>query len=265
MKSALGLLIKESLSLNRTPVVFTPALLSSHNCGKEVEASWDKYIDPDKIAIIKDSATTYVKALKRDVIASLNGACAVLEVNGKHLISATENAEYTLIIKNNASGLGPDNVYGHDDFDFEVGFAPSGAVLYLADKVSRQLGTYHSMHVRRGDMLTDKARCPNLERDTRPEQIYETVSRVLPKGSRVYILTDEKVQTYFNILKKDYQIFQFFEFPELKRFVEGDQPDNFFLYEVEQLIFAKAETKIYTFGHPKGEPRISLTRDLGWT
>ena len=136
MKSALGLLIKESLSLNRTPVAFAPPLLSSHNFDKEVDASWDKYINLDKIAIRTDNATNYVKALKRDVIADFDDAFAVLEVNGKHLISAIENAEYKLIIKNNPSGLGADNVYRHDDFDFEVGFLPSDAVLYHAEQIS---------------------------------------------------------------------------------------------------------------------------------
>jgi hypothetical protein len=239
--------------------------LSSHNFDKEVDASWDKYINLDKIAIRTDNATNYVKALKRDVIADFDDAFAVLEVNGKHLISATENAEYKLIIKNNPSGLGADNVYRHDDFDFEVGFLPSDAVLYHAEQIRRQLGTYHSMHVRRGDMLTEKKRYPNLEQDTRPGRIHETVSRVLPRGSLLYILTDERTEGYFDVLKKDYQIYQYSDFPELKALVEGDHPDNFFLYEIEQLIFAKAETKIYTFAHPKGERRISLTTDLGWT
>jgi hypothetical protein len=104
-----------------------------------------------------------------------------------------------------------------------------------------------------------------LEQDTRPEKIYETVSRVLPKGSRVYILTDEKNRSYFDILKRDYQIFQYFDFPELSALVEGTDPDNFFLYEIEQLIFSRAKTKIHTFAHPEGKPRISLTNDVGWT
>jgi hypothetical protein len=190
---------------------------------------------------------------------------AVLEVKAKHLVTATENAAYQLIVKNNPSGLGLDGVYAHDDFDFDVELCPSRLVLDHADRVSRLLGEYHSMHVRRGDKLTDKERCPNLEQDTRPERIYETVSRVLPKGSRVYVLTDENAPNYFDVLKKDYQVVQYFDFQELKELVEGEHPDNFLLYEVEQLIFARAKTRIHTFAHPKGKPRISLTSDIGWT
>ncbi len=266
MKSALGLLIKESLSLNRTPVVFAPPLLSSHNFGCEVNTSWGKYIDLDNIAIVpRNGNTTYTRALEREVIAERADAFAVLEVNGKHVVSTAENDRYTLIVKHNPSGLGPDNVYTHADFDFEVGFSPSDAVSRLAGDIIRRLGTYHAIHVRRGDMLADKTRCPNLENDTQPERIRQSVSTVLPKSSRIYVLTNENDPHYFDLLKTDYQVFRYFDFPELKRLVEGNHPDNFFLYEIEQLIFAKAQTKIYTFAHPNGVPRISLTKDVGWT
>jgi hypothetical protein len=263
MKSALALLIKESLSLNRTPVVFTPRLLSAHNFGKEVNASWDKYIDLDKIAITQNGTTHYVRAFKRDVIADID-AFSVLEVKGQHLVTATENATYQLIVKNNPSGLGFEGVYGHDDFDFDVKLGPSRVVLDYADRVTRQLGEYHAMHVRRGDKLTE-SRYPNLDRDTRPEAIYGTISRVVPTGSRVYILTDERTPNYFDVLRKDYRIFQYFDFPGLKQLVEGAHPDNFLLYEIEQLVFARAKTRIHTFADPRGKPRISLTRDVGWT
>ena len=266
MKSALSLLIKGSLALKRTPVAFAPRLLASHNFGKEVEASWDKYIDLSKIAITRNGAGVihHVKVLQKDEIGDVS-AVSILEVKSKHLVTAAENVEYGLIIKNNPSGLGFDNVYHHDDFDFDVEFFPSSAVVAHAHKVCERLGEYSSMHVRRGDKLTDKRQYPNLEEDTRPERIYDTVSRVLPKGSRLYILTDEKTPNYFEVLKKEYQVVQYFDFPELKTFVQGDSPDNFLLYEIEQVIFAGAKTKIHTFAHPSGEGRISLTRDLGWT
>jgi hypothetical protein len=263
MKSALRLLIKESLSLRRTPVVFTPHFLSSHNFGKDVIASWDKYIDLDKIAITQNGTTHHVRAFKRDVIADMD-AIAVLEVKAQHVVTATENAAYQLIVKDNWTGLGF-GAYGHEDFDFDVELSPSRVVLDYASHVTRQLGEYHSMHVRRGDKLAEKDRYPNLDRDTRPEAICETVSRILPRGSRVYILTDERTPNYFDVLGKDYQVFQYFDFPELRHLVEGTHPDNFLLYEIEQLVFARAKTQIYTFAHPQGKPRMSLTRDVGWT
>lgn len=81
----------------------------------------------------------------------------------------------------------------------------------------------------------------------------------------VYVLTDEKDPSHFDVLKNEYRVFRYFDFRELRRLVEGDNPDNFFLYEVEQLIFERAKIRIYTFAEPGGKSRISLTSDVGWT
>src|SRR4029450_5563646 len=110
MKAALVLLLKESLSLKRMAVVFEPRLASFHNFGKAVDASWDKYVDLDKIAITKTGVKHHVKALQRHVIADIN-AFSVLEVRGKHLVTESENAAYQLIVKNSPSGLGSDGVF----------------------------------------------------------------------------------------------------------------------------------------------------------
>jgi len=262
LKSALGLLIKEAVLLNRTPVVFTPRFLNLHNFGRDVAAGWDKYLDLTRVAIVKDGISWDIEALRSAAIGSLD-ELAVLEVRGRHLITAAENETYDLIVKDNASGLGNDSVLDHSDFDFEVTFRPSNAIRRQAEDIRARLGDYHAMHVRRGDKLTE-ARYPNLDRDTRPEAIRATLARVLPSGSTIYILTDERTPHFFDILKADYRVFQYFDFPELRRLVDGDHPDNFYLYEIEQLIFEAATTKIYTFAHPSGG-RISLTQDIGWT
>ena len=171
---------------------------------------------------------------------------------------------YDLIIKTNPSGLGHDNVFAHEDFDYDVEFHASPAIVRQAEAIRARLGDYHSMHVRRGDKLTE-AQYPNLGSDTRPESIRATLSRHLPKGLTIYILTDERTPGYFDVLKNDYRVFQYFDLPELKQLVEGERPDNFFLYEIEQLIFERAGIKIHTFAHPDGVPRLSLTQDVGWT
>lgn len=263
LKSALALLIKEAVILNRTPVAFTPPFLPLHNFGKEIEVGWDKYLDLKRIGIVKDDVSYEIEASSADALGHLD-SLAVLEVRGRHLITSAENDTYDVIVKENPTGLSTESALAHKDFDFEVAFRPSDAVRLRADDVRRQLGTYHAMHVRRGDKLTE-ARYPNLARDTSPESIHATISRVLPKGSTIYILTDERTPHYFDILKADYRIVQFGDFPELMELVSGDRPDNFFLYEIENLLFEGAATRIYTFAHPKGAPRISLTSDVGWT
>jgi hypothetical protein len=263
LKSALTLLIKEAVLLNRTPVVFAPSFLPLHNFGRDVEAGWDKYLDLKRIGIAKGGMLYEIEALRAEDIGRLD-SLAVLEVRGRHLITPPENRRYDLIVKQNSTGLGAESALAHKDFDFDVELRPSVPVRNAADAVRRQLGSYHAMHVRRGDKLTE-ARYPNLARDTSPAGIHATVSRVLPKGATIYILTDERTPHYFDVLKAEYRVVQYFDFPELKQLVAGDDPDNFFLYEIENLIFDGADTRIYTFAHPKGAPRVSLTRDVGWT
>lgn len=152
MKSALSLLIKESLSLNRTPLVFAPRLLPTHNFGKSVDSSWDKYIALDKISIVRNGTTRRVRVVTDDLIGAREGL-SVLEVNGKHHITESENAEYTLIVRNTPSGLGLHAVYGHGDYGVDVEFVQSDTIIHHAERVIRQLGEYHSLHVRRGDKL----------------------------------------------------------------------------------------------------------------
>ncbi len=124
LKSALRLLIKESVSLNRTPVVFAPRFLAAHNFDREISASWDRYVDLCRIGVITNGTAQYIEALPQTVIAHRDDF-AVLDVKGTHVVTDAENAEYTLIVKNNPSGLGLDAAYGHDDFDFDVELVPS--------------------------------------------------------------------------------------------------------------------------------------------
>jgi hypothetical protein len=105
---------------------------------------------------------------------------------------------------------------------------------------------------------------PDLDHDTQTDNIRATLAKTIPKGAKVYILTNERDRAFFNALKNDYEVLQFFDFPELKSLVEGRQPDNFLLFEIEKLLFDNAQTKVYTFTHPEGGTRISLSKHLGW-
>jgi hypothetical protein len=58
---------------------------------------------------------------------------------------------------------------------------------------------------------------------------------------------------------------RYHDFPQLRQLVEGEHPDNYLLYEIEQRLFDDARTRIFTFAHPTGKSRISLTTDVGWT
>jgi hypothetical protein len=263
LKSALMLLIKEAISLQRVPVAFTPRFLAAHNFGHQVPESWERYIDLENVLVTKNGSTYHVSLAAPSALGRTE-SLSMLQVSGRHVVTDGENATYDLIVKDNPSGLGVENAFGHDDFDFKVSLCPSSTVLGYAADVRGRLGEYYALHVRRGDKLRE-LRYPNLARDTTPENIHATLKRVVPPGARIYILTDERTPGYFDILKQDYEIFRYCDFAALRGLIEGDDPDNYLLYEVEQLLFDGAATRIHTFAHPDGKPRVSLTSDVGWT
>jgi hypothetical protein len=267
LREALNWLVRESISLNRTPLVFTPHFDSHHNFDIEINATWDKYINLNNLQISKRSqdTTISIQAVMEKDIPNLNDL-STLWVERDHILTDKENEEFDLIVRHNRTGLEIDRVHNgiRGIPEYSVSFMPSNRVLDAYNQISDKLQNYCAIHVRRGDMLDMVDTYPNLDQDTQPDNIRATISQVMPIISKIYILTNERDKTYFNPLKNDYEIFQYFDFPELRELVECEQPDNFLLFEIEKLIFEGAKTKIYTFTHPEGGTRISLSKQLGW-
>jgi len=258
---AMRWLVAEAIALGRTPVIPVPSLNSIHNFGRNIQTTFSKYLDLERIIIRADGKSFFFKAIQSGDLPELAGLSA-LKVEKEKIITSEQNADYDMIIRKNPNGMTIRNI--HANFKFSVAFNSSGPVLGCYTGISDKLKDYCAMHVRRGDKLTEKP-YPNLDRDTRPEKILETLSGMLPKGSTIYIMTNETDRHYFDSLTKHYHILQYFDFPELKGLIESESPDNFFLYEVEKIIFQKAPRKIYTFSDPSGKPRPCLTSDVGWS
>jgi len=267
LREALEWLVRESVSLNRTPIVFTPHFDSCHNFDIEVNATWDKYIDLSNIQINNISLGTNIsiQAVMEKDIARFDDL-SILWVERDHILTDKDNENFDLIVRHNRTGLEIDHVHTgiRGIPEYSVRFMPSYRVLDAYNQVSNKIQNYCAIHVRRGDMLDMVDLYPNLDQETQPDKIKATISQVIPKGSKIYILTNERDKAYFNPLKMDYEVFQYFDFPELIGLVECEQPDNFLLFEIEKLIFDNAKTKIYTFTHPGGGDRISLSKDRGW-
>ncbi|MDO9161088.1 MAG: hypothetical protein Q8N35_09100 [Methylococcaceae bacterium] len=267
LREALNWLVRESISLNRTPLVFTPHFDNCHNFDIEVQANWDKYINLNNIQIIHKptgNAISIQAVMEKDITGFDD--LSVLWVERDHVITEKENSEFDLIIRHNKTGLEISCI--HNGIrglpEYSVTFLPSACVLDTYNQVSNKIENYCAIHVRRGDMLSMVETYPNLKHDTHPDQIIATISKVLTRKSNIYILTNERDRNYFNPLNNDYIVFQYFDFPELSELIECEKPDNFLLFEIEKLIFENANTKIYTFTHPEGGTRISLSKNLGW-
>lgn len=260
-------MVRESISLNRTPIVFKPQFDSCHNFDIDVDSTWDKYLDLNYINIIHASTgkNFSIKAISDNDIYNYDDL-SILWIERDHVVTDKENEYFDLIIRHNRTGLEIDGIHNgvRGITDYTVKFLPSKLVLDIYTQVSNKIENYCAIHVRSGDMLKMVDLYPNLDDDTQPEKIRSTLLGFLPKHSKIYILTNEQDKNYFNPLKTDFEVLQYFDFPELKDIVENEQPDNFLLFEIEKLLFENANTKIYTFTHPEGGIRKSLSRDLGW-
>jgi len=218
LREALEWLVRESISLNRTPLVFTPHFDSCHNFDIDVNATWDKYIDLGNLQVGNMSLGTNIsiQAVMEKDIASLDNL-SILWIERDHVITSKENEDFDLIVRHNRTGLEIDHIHTgiRGIPNYSVRFMPSKQVLDTYNQVSSKLQNYCAMHVRRGDMLGMLDLYPNLDQDTQPDKIRATLSQVMPTGSKIYILTNERDKAFFNPLKIDYEVFQYFDFPEL--------------------------------------------------
>ena len=86
----------------------------------------------------------------------------------------------------------------------------------------------------------------------RPRNIKRIVNKVVCKGSKIYIMSDIYDRYYFDFLKKDYVVYQYHDFPDLKALVSknnGHEIDNAMLYSIEKNIFQYAYIKIKRMNH----------------
>ncbi len=265
LKWALGLHAQEAFFLRRTLLVSRPMLSPGHNFGRRLDVPWSKYINLKGIFLKIDNARQPVKVKRLEEVDPKG--LSVLNITNDHRVLRGENEAYDLIVRDDPDGLsrGKDRFY--DSVKWPCDIWSSSEIERIAAGVKAKLEDYTAVHVRRGDKLhlkEWKEKHPNLERDTQPLQIIETLRRILPTANRIYILTNETDRNFFDPLRQVFDVFQYFDFPELRCIVEDECPDNHFLYEIEKRLFSQARDKIFTFADREGK-RLSLTRDIGTT
>ena len=100
---------------------------------------------------------------------------------------------------------------------------------------------YACLHARGNDW----ARYASYKQSSSGSHIGSIVKKMIPKGMRIYIMTDIKKPGYLNFLKKDYTVYRYYDFPELKNLVSnGSSVDNAMLYSVEKNIMQHAYVKL---------------------
>jgi hypothetical protein len=109
-----------------------------------------------------------------------------------------------------------------------------------AQKAINLLGSYYAIHIRRNDFQYK-------DLFISAEQIYDNVKNVIPEGSKLYISTDEKDKSFFNVLKEHYEIY-FYD--DIKHLIFNDINSDL-IGPIEQIICTQSLTfvgsKLSTF------------------
>ena len=115
----------------------------------------------------------------------------------------------------------------------------------LANDISLEASYYACMHVRASVNDRDYGQ-PIFTFGSLKEQIEAVLNEAVAKGSRLYIMSDIHWGGFFDFLKSDYQIYRYYDFPQLKRLVSREYStiDNVMLYLVEKNIMKYATVKI---------------------
>ncbi|GJP79923.1 hypothetical protein CLOP_g10137 [Closterium sp. NIES-67] len=94
---------------------------------------------------------------------------------------------------------------------------PNDAIARLTHTIADAMGgqqRFDYVHVRRGDK-TDPTHWPHLDHDTRPEALLQKLPTLIPRGSTLYIATNERDLHFFDPLKAVYIVYREEDFAAL--------------------------------------------------
>lgn len=233
-------LLIEAKYLNRIAIIPHLLLNGKHNNGKNIETSWDKYIDIKNIqsfhpSILQDEFDS-LNSLPSNLIDENTQPNQIIDENTALIIREHNRyPNYYILI----------NMIGREDWYSQLIdlFTSSEKIIEYANIAINSMHNYHCIHVRRGDKLNWK-QCPGLEKATQPKKLKSFLLKNVPKGENLYIMSNEHKLGYFDLLKNYYTVFTYNLFPE---YILLEKEDNYFLFMVETEIMRRAKTKIKTF------------------
>jgi hypothetical protein len=209
-------------------------LYGFHNNGKEILTNLSNYID-FKTLIVNNKFFEVI--MNRD------------NIDNKDIIHI-EAKEYDC-------GLLDKDVMFKDLEYIPLKFSYNENILTIGKQISKLLGNYLCIHVRRTDRITTE----QINKDTSPNNILEKIKKYDNKN--VYIMTNEEI-SFFDKLKEqtDYNIYFFTDFEILRKIKEED---NYTLFCIENEICNLAEKQISTFKTLNRDKYIDyLSETIGW-
>jgi hypothetical protein len=209
-------------------------LYGFHNNGKEITTNLSNYID---------FKTLTVNNKFFEVVMGSN------TIDSKD-ITHIESKKYKYGLLDN------DDMFSSLD-DIPIHFSYNENILTIGKKISKLLGSYLCIHVRRTDRITTE----QINTDTSSVNILEKIKKYGNKN--IYIMTNEEI-SFFDKLKDqtDYTIYFFSDFEILKKIKEED---NYTLFCIENEICSLADKQISTFKTPFVDKYIDYLTDAdGW-
>lgn len=202
-------------------------LTGHHNNGKQIISDLSIYYDLDNILVNNETFTVYDESTLNEKIVTRKYSAALLKTIAP--FNSLKN-EYSVCIP----------------------YKPS--IIQVADKIVRKIGSaFMCIHVRRGDRITTK----QIDIDTQPPNILSILKKYNP--STVYIMTNKIHELSELRNNKDYTIYFFDDFEELKSI-----RDNYYLFSIENVIMNLADIKCSTFNVPGTKYDCYLTNTAGW-
>ena len=273
--------IKEAIHLKRVLVIDKYPMARHHNLGHKLEnLDIERYINLSKTQIYKienngsieqiHNVFRYIRMENFDH--NKYPEETILQLPDTP-ISEAQNNQHKVIVRTTANDSYNRQVHSNM---LIVAFYPSDKVARLTDIVLRAMGTslsdteklsavytnidfatnketwqdtvldnplhYACLHVRGND--TSGLSC--FKQAASESHIRSIVKQKIPRGMRIYLMTDIKKPGYLSFLKKDYTVYRYYDFPELKDLVSGNKSpvDNAMLYSVEKNIMQHAYVKL---------------------
>ena len=230
-----------ALAREKIPVISPLVLSFEHNFNNPVIALWSKYYDMKNIIVmfIDENGESILE--RKVKVVSEGDFIKTRHFLKRILLLDKEQTKKQKLqsLKSDDVSVNANLVEGKKFQSVHIKHTPSVSVLKVAEKVIGKMGEYYALSVRRGDIGKD--------RFLSDDSVQGVVHCNVPKGARLYVMSNEGDMTHFDFLRKDYEVYQYFNFPELAKIVHGNSADNYMLFTIERLLFISAKVGVYPY------------------
>ncbi len=245
-------LIKESIDLNSTAIIFPFKINPQHNFGREADSTPDIYYNlSDSYYVTPTGEKKKIRVIHaKDFLKMWSYYRVRFFCQGKTIPPTKENRKNMINVCHRYSYVKhfkrlPGNVNG------ELYEYPDGTQIHLrlanvlikkAESVLQTLGEYYLLRVRmpwdghipysherlKTEMISwgNQQSYDTLREWAYGEGLHEQLLKIFPRGSNVYIMSNlwrPFDEDYFGPLRRSFKVYRYYDFPELVQLAEGEK------------------------------------------